>query len=314
MTLIDSSPVVVLTGISSFTGAWFAHELVSRGARIVGVLTRPLHAYEELQAQRLAWLAERVTLIEEAPIGSLELEEALSKLARIDAIGWHHAVVGDYRSPDFPVGHAIDSSLTGVARLAAIAADRGCRAAVITHSVFESGQGLPPDGGAIGLYGVAKRAVSEGLTLRMDAVGIVCSHFTICNPVGPLESARLTGYLVRQWLAGGIPVLKAPHWVRDNIPSDLLALAYADALEGALEGTSRSTVPSWRPMKNLEWAQLVSSEFGDRLGVATPLAVSDNLDDSEPILRTGVDTICAPAKWSEPAFWDSYANFYRAPQ
>jgi UDP-glucose 4-epimerase len=312
MTLTDSSPVVVLTGISSFTGAWFAHELVSRGARVVGVLTRPRRDYEELQAKRLAWLGDEVEFIDGAPVGSEILEESLRRLERIDVVGWHHAVVGDYRSPDFPVGHAIDSGLVGVPRLAAIAAERGCRAAVVTHSVFESGQGIPPDGRAIGLYGVAKRAVSEGLTVQMDAVGIACSHFTICNPVGPLENARLTGYLVRHWLTGGIPELKAPHWIRDNIPIDLLALAYSDALEGAIEGQAEATVPSWRPMTNLEWAQLVSSEFGDRLGVPTPLAIAANLDDSEPTLRAGVDAIREPETWSEAAFWDSYANFYAA--
>ncbi len=305
-------PRLLLFGISSFTGYWFAQAASTSGFGVVGVLTKPLTSYDPLRSARLKRLGSSVELIESAPLGSDNLLAAVRRLKHVDVVGWHHAVVGDFKSASYPIGQAIDSALQGIPALAEALTERGCRGAAISHSVFEADRGLPAGGLPIGRYGIAKRAVGDALSLFSAQLGWETAHFVICNPVGPFENLRLTAYLVREWSHGRIPSLQAPHWTRDNIPVDLLATRYADALEGLLQGTGGLFTPSYWPMKNREWAHKIAENFAPRLGLNCRLAETEVLDESEPRIRMGVEKIHPPPSWRESEFWDRYAAFYAA--
>jgi len=307
----ESRPVFVLFGASSFTGAWFAKALVGAGFAVHGILTRPKESYTGIQAQRIAWLGDSVSWIDGAPMGSTRLDLSIRKFPQIDMVGWHHALVGDYRSPDFPLGTAIDACLLGMRSLSEVMIDRGLRASVITHSVFESGMGTPDGGPPIGLYGVAKKATTEAIEITMDSLGVPTAQFVICNPVGPLESPRLTAYLVRQWREGRVPVLRAPHWYRDNIPIELLAREYLGTVLRANEGLRTALTPSFWMLNNRQWASRIADEANRVLGLDTPMSESEEWDRSEPDVRLGKDQISAPEWWSDQLFWETYMSFYK---
>ena len=302
---------VVFTGVSSFTGTWFAATLAQQGHHVIGILSRDWQEYSEERRQRLAWLSQSVELVDNAPMGSNRFKGALASVPTVDLACWHHAVVGDYTAADFPLGRAIAQGTQGARASAQILADRGCVAAVITRSVFESGQGSPPNGPPIGLYAVAKRAVSETLALEMARVGIRVGDFVVCNPVGPLEGPRLTSHLLESWLQGKSPELKAPRWLRDNIPVDLLSQAYTSFVGELSRGTATSVTPSFWPLSNADWALKIAREFGSRLRIETPVSTSAIPNLREPEVRIGLDTITPSASWSESSFWDEYAHFYQ---
>lgn len=301
---------VVLTGASSFSGTWFARQLSARGHRVVAPLARPMTAYEGIREQRVRMLADIVDVLEGAPMGSPALLRGLSRLDQIDAVLWHHAVVGSYLSREYPLGDAISSAICGIAEMASILKARGCSTSVITHSVFESDQGIPSAAPPIGLYGVAKRAVCEAIALEMAQAGIASHHFVVCNPVGPLEEPRFVSYLVSQWKEGRVATLRAPHWIRDNVPIELLSIAYADFLDHVFDSTEMSLTPSWWAESNWDWAQRVGREVAPRLGLTPRLDRDELRDETQPTVRIGKDRHTPPQAWDEASFWDRYAEYY----
>ena len=82
-----------------------------------------------------------VTVVEEpAPRDLRALRECVHRRDRLDVVRIHHAVVGDYRSPDFDVGATVSGAAAGADQFLAVAADRGRSAELaLTHSVFQIG-------------------------------------------------------------------------------------------------------------------------------------------------------------------------------
>ncbi len=302
-------PVFLLLGVSSFTGSWFAVQLAQHGFDVRAVLTRLKSDYTGEQRARLDKVGQQVTWIEAAPLGSQTLLNVISELPSVAGVGWHHALVGDYRSPDFPMAQAIESCTRGLPQVADLLSRRGCLFSINSRSVFESDLGLPANGPPIGRYAIAKRAVAETVAMEMSARGIACADFVICNPVGQFEAPRLTAYLVREWSAGRPAVLRAPQWVRDNIPVPLLAESYAQMADLALSGPCASRNPSYWKMTNRRWVELVASEFTSRLPMRAEIAEAPEFDFSEPSERVGGEPIERPSWWRESVFWDRYAAY-----
>ena len=305
------SSTIIFTGVSSFTGTWFAQELARSGHHVRGILARPRASYQGLRAQRVASLQGVVDLVDDAPMGSARFMRAISSLSDVKAVCWHHAIVGDYLADDYPVGDAITQGIQGAAQAAQLLAERNCEIAIVTRSVFEPRQGEPSGGPAIGMYGVAKLAVSEALDWHMAQAGIPVKHYVLCNPVGPLEESRLTAYLIRSWQKDVVPELRAGKWVRDNLPIDLLARDYVSFLVGGAGVRSINRTPSFWAMSNYDWALRIAEQFSGRLGLLAPIAVARHQDQSQPLVRTGRDRISADSNWSEAEFWASYAAYYR---
>ena len=303
---------VLFTGASSFTGATFASALVSRGFAVVAPIRRTLREYEGMRFARLSGLPDKVSLVANAPVGSRMFTKTLTESGRFDAVVLHHAQVSGYRSADFDVGGAILDSTANAAETAKLLAKSGCRAAILTRSVFEAGQGLGSRDGPIGLYAVAKTATVETWRFHLEREGIPCTDFTIANPVGPDEERRLVAYLASAWASGGVPALRAPQLVRDNVPVDLLGEAFAHELELAIDGRGSSLVPSFWVGSNLDFATKVASEFASRLHTECQVTTERPFEDSEPVIRIGKDRLTPRAGWDESIFWDRYVGFYRS--
>ena len=96
---------VLLTGVSSFTGFWFAQKLYEEGFKVVCPLPRKENDYNDLKLQRLELLNRHVNLIYECPYGSAKFLSLCED--HYDVLCLHGAYVLDYSSDRFPLTHAL---------------------------------------------------------------------------------------------------------------------------------------------------------------------------------------------------------------
>lgn len=301
----------LLTGGSSFTGLWFAEALAAAGFEVVAPLrgARATGApLRDARAERLAAVAETVA---EAPFGAPAFLAALDDGLPFDLLCLHGAPVGDYRDPAYDVAGALAEATRGAAEVFARFAARGGRAAVLTGTVFEPGAGGAAEAGSA--YGLAKGFIGDLLAWRAAEAGVAAARYIVANPFGPWEEDRLCAYLARCWLAGEVPALRGPDYVRDNAPADLLAADYAAFARGlAADPAPRRRAPSVWPETVAGFARRLGDALGPRLGVATPVAAERPARATEPLRRVNADPVdAARLGWRESAFWDSYAAHRR---
>lgn len=305
-------PTFVLTGGTSFTGFHFAEALLRSGWRVILPLRGARDEYLGIRNRRLQILESQsgVEIFAQHPMGSQELLGLVSG-REIAAVGLHHAVVGQYRAVDFDVPGAVAEATKGGREFLAAVLAAGVSGVVLTHSIFESGMGVGDDPRPIGLYAVAKRTVNEVWSEWSRQLGLAVQHFTIANPVGPLEDPRLISYLVKSWRTGGVPRLKAPHYIRDNVACPVLAQSYLNVAREAANGASGSVTPSMWAETNMDFSQRVAREFGLRWDMDLRVGAEEEISSDEPITRIGRDRVDFSDGDEQSRFWDSYAEYYR---
>jgi UDP-glucose 4-epimerase len=306
---------VLLTGASSFTGFWFAKTLSDGGHHVTATLKRPLPGYAEgVRAERVRRLASMVEIVDDAPFGSAKFLEVLNA-AGCDVLCHHAAVVGDYRSPDFDVVGALAENTFNIRDVLRALADRGGKGVVVTGSVFEQNEGAG-DAPLIAFssYGLSKGLTAEVAAYRAREAGLGYGKFVIPNPFGPLEEPRFCAYLMRCWKAGDVAKVNTPAYIRDNIHVDLLALAYLRFVEDiAAGGIAAKLNPSGYVEEQGVFAERFAREMRPRLGLACKLALADQRDFSEPVMRVNTTAARFYAKgWDERRAWDGVAEAYRA--
>jgi nucleoside-diphosphate-sugar epimerase len=238
---------ILLTGASSFTGAWFASALADAGHEVTATFRRPAAAYAGLEAERLALLAGRCRPLHGVAFG----DEEFVRLAGsgFDLVCHHGAQVESYRDPDFDVAAALAANTRGARDVLVAMAASGCRKLLVTGTVFESGEGQG-DGElqAFGGYGLSKAFTWQALAHLGAEAGVDAGKFVVPNPFGPYEQERFVAYLMRRWAAGEPAEVATPAYVRDHVHASLLAGAYAGFAERLVrsDGTLRSG-PQWIP-------------------------------------------------------------------
>lgn len=300
---------ILLTGVSSFTGAWFAAALAGAGHKVLATLQRDVSAYDGLPADRIAMArAAGVELSEQTSYGS---DRFLDLVGRgFDVVCFHGADVRDHRSPDFDILRALDGNLRGMRETCRRARQAGTARLVVTGTVAEPREGTGDDPErAMSPYGLSKALTWEVIKLHAEEAGLALGKFVIPNPFGPLEQERYCTYLVRAWLAGEVPVVRTPDYIRDNIPVDKCARAYADfvAMTPQAAGAARCA-PSGYVGTQADFTSRFAREIGSRLDLPTPFALSRQTEFSEPRIRINTDV--AVPDWDEAAFWDSLAHDY----
>lgn len=305
---------ILFTGISSFTGCWFARQLAAAGHEVVGTLTRPTAAYEGVRRLRLEQLRPVCQLVPEMMFGT----DAFLQLAREqgpwDLLCHHAAEATNYRSPDFDVHRALLSNSLNLRTVLATLNSAGLKGVVLTGSVFENdeGEGNEPLRAFSG-YGLAKGLTWQVFRFYCDQAGLPLGKFVIPNPFGPLEEPRFTAYLMKTWKDGKTAQVKTPDYVRDNIHVDLLTDVYVQfaARVAALPGGLVRINPSGYRETQGMFAQRVAREVRARIGWACGLELLSQEDFSEPLARTNREP-AAPMLpgWNETAAWDAFARYY----
>jgi UDP-glucose 4-epimerase len=248
---------ILFTGASSFTGYWFVRELVAAGHHVVAAF-RGNGRYEGARAERARMVRELCEPRFGCPFG----DDAFLDLVRsapggFDVLCHHGAEVGDYRSPDFDPYRAAALNLHRLPEALRALKDRGCGRLVLTGSVFEQNEGAGSQPlRAFSPYGLSKGLTAAAAEFYADREGVTVEKFVIPNPFGPHEEPRFTSYLMRSWLKGETARVQTPRYVRDNIPVDLLAKAYAGFVAaGPAAGGGPRPKPRWDPQSQGAIAQ-----------------------------------------------------------
>lgn len=300
---------ILLTGASSFTGAWFAAALAGDGHKVTGTLQRPIGDYADLEARRIAMLqAAGVSLVEQASYGNAVMTELVGQ--GFDRLCFHASDVRDYRSADFDLDRAIQSNLAGMRAACLAAKAAGTRRLIWTGTVFEPGEARGDRlDEAITSYGLSKWLTWQALHSYAGEAELALGKFIVPNPFGPLEQERFCTYLVKSWRDHQTPEVRTPDYIRDNIPVDKLARAYADfvVLPPEEAGADRCG-PSGYIESQGDFTARFAREIGTRLGLAAPFTLARQSDFAEPLTRINLGG--ADPLWDEVRFWDNLAQDY----
>lgn len=302
---------ILLTGVSSFTGAWFARALAEAGHEVHGTLQRGLDDYGPAQQARFAFMQEGgVRLLAKHPFGG---DAFLATLTRgFDLLCLHGAYVHDYRSPDFDVIGAVQANTHNLRSVVDVAKQHGVRRLIATGSVFEEGEGAgeqPLD--AVSPYGLSKSITWTLFRSYCERAGLPAAKFVIPNPFGPYEEPRFCAYLMRCWTGGEVARVNTPAYIRDNIPVQLLAAAYvALASRAAAPEPVLFSRPSCYVESQGSFAERFARELGGRLKLATPLSLAMQSQFDEPRMRVNTDSKLPDR--DEVRCWDELAAYYNS--
>lgn len=229
---------ILLTGVSSFTGAWFAKALHAAGMEVIAACRGRVADYDRPRRRRIEWLGGRCRIVEASPFGSNPFIDLIRHAGPFDLLCHHGAEVGDHRRADLDVLAAAAANTHRIEPVLDRLTAGGCRAVLVTGTVFEADEGWGEAPlRAFSPYGRAKTLTWQIFRHHAEARGLTLGKFVVASPFGPFEKPNLPRYLVESWRRGEQPVLRHPYLVRDHIQVQLLATAYA-RFAGSLPGRS----------------------------------------------------------------------------
>jgi UDP-glucose 4-epimerase len=302
---------IIFTGASSFTGYWFAKELVSAGHDVVAVFRRPTQEYpDDLRRERAEALVNICRPIFEVSFGDERFLQ-LIKERKWDLLCHHAADVSNYKNPDFDVAAAVENNTHRLPLVLDLLQDAGCTKVVLTGSVFENDEGA----GSGSLEAFSPYGLSKGLTWQIfryyaQSRRISLGKFVIPNPFGPYEEPRFTHYLIKNWFAGTKPSVNTSSYVRDNIHVSLLAKVYAHFIATLPNGITRIG-PSGYIESQGAFTHRIANEMRKRLGLNCEFVLKPQTEFSEPRIRINTNVAdTGTLDWSETVAWDELANYY----
>ncbi len=303
---------ILLTGISSFTGYWFAKELVHAGHHVFATFRGERKSYQGIRRTRVERILNQVEPLWNLDGGSTEFLE-LVRSSKFDLYCHHAATMDNYRSWDFDAIEATKKNTQSARDILSALVKNGCQKVIITGSVFEPFEGVGDiDHRAFNPYGLSKHFSFEIYRMESHRLGMRIGKFVIPNPFGPLEEPRFTTYLAREWAANRVPMVKTPEYIRDNIHVGLLAMAYREFCESLSSQNGVSRVdPSGYVESQGAFANRVAREFGIRTGRDLEVQCTPQIERSEPLIRVNT----APSaqsynKWSEAQAWDEACDYW----
>ena len=299
---------VLLTGVSSFTGLWFARALHAAGHEVIAPLRAATYD-DPLRRARIDEAAKVATLVPSAPFGSEAFLSLLTTGGPFDALLHHAAEAANHKSPDFDVEGAVAANTFNADRTLRAARNAGVKRLVLTGSAFEAGEGQGSEPlVAFSPYGLSKTLTARAFALSAGEAGLDLVKFVIPNPFGPYEGQTFQRFVITAWREGRAVNVSHPLYVRDNVPVDLLSLAYVRAAEGK---AGRHVSPSFYAGLTGDFFQRMAAEIAPRTGWACALTLSDSQRFDEPESRINRQPLDASALgWSESGFWDGYAGYY----
>jgi nucleoside-diphosphate-sugar epimerase len=301
----------LLTGASSFTGCWFAEALCRAGFEVIATTRRPLATYDGLERRRLAKTAAGCELVEGLSFGDDGFQQLIRSRGPFDLLCHHGAEVGDLRRQDYDVDAALAANTRNADSVLRLLAEGGGRGLVVTGSVFEAGEG-GGDTAPINAYGLAKTLTWHCLRFHAERQGLAVGRFVIPHPFGPLEKPGFTSALATAWLAGAPGIVRRPDLVRDLVPVELLALAYAQ-LCGRIVADRRPV--RWAPSGIVgslgDIAARLGREMAPRLDrPCAAEAAPPPYPRDEPVVRVNREPLdLAFPGWPWERWWGSYATY-----
>jgi len=306
---------VVLTGVSSFTGFWFAKVLSEAGHSICCPLPRPRESYEGLKKKRLDSLPIEVDVIYEAPFGSDRFVALLDKT--FDALCLHGAYVEGYHSDQFDFSYALNQNLNQIDKVLKVAKSSGCKLVIWTSSIFEDAVHTE---GKVAVahkpiwlkYALSKKISFICIRELCANYGLGFSRFVISNPFGPYEDAKFCYHLVQNILAGKKFDVQSPFYVRDMIHVGHLSESYVMLVQNSIDGDITDELrPSEYPMRMIDFAALLCKKINFYYGIDYELGYCEQKVYDEPLVLVNNDNIRSELySYNEPSQWNSYFKYY----
>ena len=301
---------LLLTGASSFTGAWFVQALAEAGHEVVAAARAQSYG-DPLRRARMDLVGRSARIVHGAPFGSPAFLDAIERHGPFEVFCHHGAEASGHRRPDFDVAAAVAANTRNATETLGRLAAAGVRRMALTGSVFEGDEGrgdeprLP-----FSPYGLSKTLTSAVFQSAATDAGIGLVKFVIPNPFGPYEAATFQRHVMTAWREGAAAHVSSPVYVRDNVPVGLLARAYVAAVEGRLGG---HVSPSFYAGPVGDFFRRMAREVAPRTGWACGLTLAESQAFDEPRVRTNTQRL-EPSDygWSESGFWDDYAAYYAA--
>ncbi|MDX1919127.1 MAG: NAD-dependent epimerase/dehydratase family protein [Candidatus Caenarcaniphilales bacterium] len=232
-----NSQSVLLTGLTSFTGAYIARALLDGGYKVVCPLRAKKESYDGIKKHRLE-LALKAKIIDSVDISSSQIVDLCVEIKPQVFIN-HGGYIENYRSDDFNVLKHLETNLQQVQPLIKTLKENGCKLFIHSGSAFEPGEeyskyGLVP-------YGVAKKMVWDLTLFWCHKYSLPAIKVVIPNPYGELENEdRLLPVFSKKIKKGEEVQLREAEVVRNNIKAKDLAQYYLDAVQTPISSNDAS--------------------------------------------------------------------------
>jgi UDP-glucose 4-epimerase len=302
---------ILFSGSSSFTGFWFIQELMDAGHKVIATFQFDQQEYKGIRKKRVDSLLEVCDCHFGLSFGGQAFQKLLEQ-ERFDMYCHHAAFASNYQSKGFPLIKALQRNTACIEEVLDILKAKGCKKIVLTGSVFEQQEGEVYSR-AVSPYGLSKGLTSSIFRYFCDMKEVQLSKFMIPNPFGPLEEEKFTSYLAKNWLDNKEPVVRHPHYVRDNIPISLLAKAYVAFLEQSFQDSAmyRQQNPSFYKESQEAFTKRFSVELTKRLNISCSYVLEEQKEFLEPLERVNTEPLDVKAlKFDEKKFWDELATYY----
>ncbi len=306
---------ILFTGASSFTGYWFVKKLVENGHEVFTVFTKNQNQYEGIRKSRVDEIVKISNPLFNMVFGSKEFIQTLNK-HNFNVYCHHLADVTNYKSNEFDYLKALEKNTNNLELVFSSLKKNGCNSILLTGSIFENDEGI----GNNDLLAFSKYGLSKGLTFQVfrflaEQYGLKLGKFVIPNPFGPFEEPRFTNYLMKNWLAGNVPSVNTPKYIRDNIPVDLLADVYLYFLNNLAESfeTFMKINPSGFVESQGDFTNRFAVNISQRLNINCDFKLNNQTEFNEPLIRVNSDNSFNLIKdWSEELFWDNLTDYYKS--
>jgi UDP-glucose 4-epimerase len=302
---------IFFTGASSFSGFWFAKTLAEAGHEVTATFTREsVEAYPDVgfAKARVEMLQGLIQPVWQASMGNEAFLQAFEH-GEWDAICLHGSYVSDHKAADFPVLKAVESNTTGIQRITNYLATHGAPPVIWTGTYFEAGEGQGTEPlRNFSPYALSKQLSWEFVRFYCEQVGLPIGKFVMPNPFGPWEGKGFTSYLAKSWLAGEVPIVQTPDYVRDNIPVGLLAKAYLDYIE------SKTYAEYQKPSGYRESVAQFTSRFAEYMSCnssySTDYVSSEQRSFEKPLVRYNKSSALKIfSQYDEQSFWVNYIEW-----
>ena len=306
---------ILLTGVSSFTGFWFARRLVESGFSVSCPLPNIKKSYEGIKKTRLDTLPETVELFYNVPFGSVEFINLLD--GNFDKLCLHGAFVKGYQNNEFTFGKAVGQNLNEIDRVFEKAKQNGCHGVIWTSSIFEDAVNTDEEFLKGSAFPWLKYALSKKisyLSAREIALnsGLSFVRYVIPNPFGPYEDKKLTFHIIKSLHLGNDVSLKTPYYIRDMIHIEHLASDYVRAIQSLDDLCDCSTVrPSEYSLSIIEFATILCDEYNKRFGTNHKVLKSeqDNYREPESMINNQNVRLSLP-DYDDAKCWDRLFEYY----
>jgi UDP-glucose 4-epimerase len=303
---------ILLTGVSSFTGCWFAKILQEAGYKLVCPLPREKKCYTDLKKQRLKFLPPGIEVIFNSPFGSNNFLQILDR--KFDLLCLHGSYVLNYGKDTFRFSEAISQNLFRVEDVLRKVIESEVQGLIWTSSIFENAiktDNRNADVPAWFKYALSKKMCGMSLEHLCWEKNIKFGRFVISNPFGPLQDMKIAHFLAKSFIEKQTFEVKTPDYIRDLIHVRHLASAYRKMIDSFF---TKDPLVFFDPCEYvgslLEFANLFFSEFSKRLGYSCRVN-SRNMDFTEPHVLTNKTDLSSMIDNYDPRFcWDELVNYY----